>query len=208
MKALHQIASDYRVTVNGKYGSRPSDKARIQISIGNPKYEGTKMLALTEWCSSRFKETEIIVSDTLQRHNLNMDMATAWNTTRDEGDKWLRRNAVALEGFKIIRWDELLHHDDYASSFEHIEDGLQNREAHTVFLDMAMGFSARRAIPLEKCVAFLKEELAIFHFMMQEPAVDIYAGSWVSSIFDALSLPAFKDLHCLEVDFEKKKKAA
>lgn len=208
MKALHQIASDYRVTVNGKYGSRPSDKARIQISIGNPKYEGAKLLALTEWCSARFKETEVIVSDTLQRHNLPCDMATAWNLTREEGDKWLRRNAVALEGLKIIRWDELLQHDDYASSFERIEEGLKDSKAYAAFLDMVHGFSSRRSLPLEKCAAFLQEELAIFHFMMQEPAVDIYAGSWVSSIFDALSLPAFKDLHCLEVDFERKKKAA
>ncbi|MBN8521507.1 MAG: hypothetical protein J0L77_06395 [Alphaproteobacteria bacterium] len=205
MKALHQIASDYRVTVNGKYGSRPSDKARIQISIGNPKYEGAKLLALTEWCATRFKETEIIVSDTLQRHNLLFDTATSWNITREEGDKWLRRNAVALEGCKIVRWDELLHHEDYTSSLECIEEGLQDKQAQTVFLDMVEGFSTRRNLPIEKCTSFLKEELAIFHFMMQEPAVDIYAGSWISKIFEALSMPVFKDLHCLEVDFERKK---
>ncbi len=205
MKALHQIASDYRVTVNEKYGTRPSEKARIQISIGNPKYEGAKMLTLTEWCAARFKETEIIVSDTLQRHNLDMDMGTAWNVSREEGEKWLRRNAVALDGFKITRWDDLLQHPDYATSMESIEFGLLDPQALKSFVSMTEQFSSRRKVPLEKCAAFLKEELAIFHFMMQEPAVDIYAGSWITSIFDTLSLSVFKDLHCLEVDFERKK---
>lgn len=207
MKALHQIASDYRVTVNGKYGFRPSDKARIQVSIGNPKYESTKLLALTEWCAARFKETEVIVSDTLQRHNLLIDTATAWNITRDEGDKWLRRNSVALKGLSIVRWDELLQSDNYASSLEIIEEGLKNNKAYETFLEMAEGFAIRRNLPFDNCAAFLKEELAIFHFMMQEPAVDVYAGSWISKIFDALSLPVFKDVHCLEVDFERKKVA-
>ncbi len=206
MKVLHQIASDYRVTVNGKYGSRPSDKARIQISIGNPKYESAKMLTLTRWCASRFKETEIIVSDTLQRHNLtNTDMSNAWNITREEGEKWLRRNAVALEGFTITRWDSLLHHHNYAISLDVIEENLKSDKANKSFMDMAQEFSIRRKVPIENCRAFLKEELAIFYFMMQEPAVDIYAGSWISNIFETLSLPVFKDLHCLEVDFEKLK---
>ncbi len=207
MKALHQIASDYRVTVNGKYGSRPSDKARIQISIGNPKYEGAKLLTLTAWCAARFKETEVIVSDTLQRHNLSYDTATAWNITREEGDKWLRRNAVALEGAKIIRWDELLHHEDYASSYEIIEKGLQQSEsAQKTLTAMVERMSKRRDIPQENCIDFLKEELAIFHFMMKNPAVDIYAGSWITDIFEALSIPVFQNLQCLEVDFERKHK--
>jgi tRNA-dependent cyclodipeptide synthase len=207
VKALHQIASDYRVTVNGKYGSRPSDKARVQISIGNPKYEGAKMLTLTQWCASRFKETEIIVSDTLQRHNItNSDVSNAWNIAREEGDKWLRRNALALEGFTITRWDSFLHHHDYSISLDAIEEVLKDDKANKSFMDMAQEFATRRKVPMENCMAFLKEELAIFYFMMQEPAVDIYAGSWISNIFETLSLPVFQNLHCLEVDFERKKR--
>lgn len=165
------------------------------------------MLALTEWCASRFIETEIVVSDTLQRHNLPLDMAAAWNFSREEGEKWLRRNAVALQGHTIARWDELLQHPDYPPCMQAIEDGLADRDAQKSLTSMAEQFSNRRNVPLEKCTAFLKEELAVFHFMMQEPAVDIYAGSWITALFDTLSLATFESLHCLEVDFERKKSA-
>jgi len=163
------------------------------------------MLTLTEWCASRFHETEIIVSDTLQRHNMATDMPTAWNLSREEGDKWLRRNAVALKGFTITRWDDLLHRMEYAPSYDIIEQGLKDEQAAESFVLMTQRISKRRHVPLERCAAFLKEELAVFYFMMQEPAIDIYAGSWITNLFDTLALPVFKDLHCLEIDFERKK---
>lgn len=160
-----------------------------------------------KWCSSRFKETEIILSDTLQRHNYFEESRSAWDSARLEGDKWIERNAQALNGHKIIRWDELLNDDAFIPAMKKIEAGLNDAKARKCLFEMAARFSVRRSITPEKCIEFLKEELAVFHFLMQKPAVDIYAGSWITDIFETLSLPVFKDLQCIVVDFERKRTA-
>ncbi len=206
MRAPQQIVSDYRVTVNGTYGQRAANRARIQVSVGNPKYEGNKLVALIKWCASRFEETEIILSDTLQRYNYSSGDA-AWDESRQEGDRWIERNAETLKGLKITRWDDLLRDDAFMPSMQKIESGLNNPEARKCLFEMAARFSTRNDIPPEKCIAFLKEELAVFHFLMQAPAVDIYAGTWVTNIFETLSLPVFENAQCIVVDFERKKTA-
>jgi hypothetical protein len=209
MQARLPNDSDHRAKVKGRYGTRPADKARIGVSVGSPKSEGSKMLAIAEWCRKRFPETEVIVADTLQRHYLPGTVDEAWTVARAQGDEWLSRNAEALHCFTVTRWDSLLAHPAYAESLAALEWALTIRRTQEALHDMASGFSARFNVPMERCAAFLKEELAVMGFMMRDPAIDIYAGTIITPLFDALApvLPAFADMQWLEVDFDRRKAA-
>lgn len=141
----------YKVCIVQNADWHDVSSCRIQVSVGNQKYEGAKWLALTEWCTARFDRTTIILSDTLQRHNLATSPALAWDISRHEGDKWLARNRSA---FPVIRWDELLSDPRYPAARQRVNRIAESGE-------------------------FLREELAVFSFLLDGDAVNIYAGSWI-----------------------------
>lgn len=200
--AQPQPISAYRVCVNNRFGPLEANNARIQVSVGNPRYEGEKLKALLSYCRDRFDNTQIILSDTLQRHN-KPDPARYWMACRREGKEWIERNRDALKGFQIVRWDEYLMDDRYAAARTTI-NRLTSRGEGAKALAILVEKHIFKA-PLNQCYDFLREELAIFSFMMEVPAVDIYAGSWISPLFRAVKLPVFANIKCLSVDFERKK---
>lgn len=67
-------AGPYKVVLNSPSIWRDYSTCRLQISVGKPKHEGDKFFALTEWAAARFDKVYLIVSDTLQRHNLALEI--------------------------------------------------------------------------------------------------------------------------------------
>lgn len=186
----------YKVCLNSKTNWQDFTLCRIQVSVGNPRYEGAKYQALLEWCRHRFDAVEIIVSDTLQRHNLRrkleIDHATAWKLSRLEGQEWLKRNPCP-DDFKLTGWDDLLKHPLYSV----------RRVAIDRHYDTNFAFRAAVDSKAEKygCPDFLLEEIAIFSFLFETPAVDIYAGSWITDVLRTIDLYP----NALSVDFTHNK---
>jgi hypothetical protein len=95
-------------------------QCRLAISVGQAYHEGEKLRATLQWIGRHagnwFKACEIVIGDSLQRHNLVdlscMRLGEAAARARAEGDRWLERNESALRTLpmplRLIRWDEVL----------------------------------------------------------------------------------------------------
>lgn len=208
MKAQQPNVSNYKVCINKRYGTLSADNCRIQVSIGNPKYEGEKFVALMEWAKRRYKRVDVIVSDTLQRHNLpEPDSAATWNKTRREGLAWIKRNRTASKGVELIMWDDLLAHPAYKAATNEIANAVKKTAIREEIENTARRFTQRNGSSVTASTDFLLEELAVFSVLFQHPAIDVYAGSWISNIFEALQekVPVFENIRCLQIDFERKR---
>ncbi|MES9948970.1 MAG: hypothetical protein ABW118_08430 [Candidatus Thiodiazotropha sp.] len=210
MKAQQPNVSNYKVCINKRYGTLSAENCRVQVSIGNPKYEGEKFVALMEWANRRYKRIDVIVSDTLQRHNLpEPDSAATWNKTRHEGLAWIKRNRRALQGTGLVMWDDLLVHPAYKAATNEIANAVKMTAVWDEIENTARQFARRNGSSIAASTDFLLEELAVFSVIFQHPAIDVYAGSWISNIFDVLQekVPVFNNIRCLQVDFERKRTA-
>lgn len=226
--------SRYKVCTNGKHGIREDrSHCRLQISMGIERHTGDKFAALCEWANRRFDRTTIIVSDSLQRHNLRYDNACGEEEAHYQalmiGDKWLSDNKEALSlisDLSITRWDDWLSHPDFPRNHNELWKRYKtNREFkrsinirinymwHRKNLNNSDRFSIeRKAAYFSNSLNYLMEELALFPIMFEEKAIDVYAGSWFYDLFQTMipivSSPISKSLEqatCYEVDFERKK---
>jgi tRNA-dependent cyclodipeptide synthase len=102
-------------------------KALLFVSVGQEYHEKGKFLATIELLNKYpFASCDIVMADTLQRHNHRGRLGDeSWKYSKKAGDQWLVRSEFALNSFnlphKIIRWDELLNHHDYAALKEQID---------------------------------------------------------------------------------------
>jgi len=211
----------YKVFVKDKGLWRQHSTARLQISVGNPKHEGDKFFALTEWAAGRFDKVILIVSDTLQRHNLaqdkGIDMKDAHDVALLEGQKWLRDNKAALENIApakriMTQWDDWMSHVDFAATYAEIKNAyLENDSIKNTVVEKAQSFWERHGFKgtMETSVSYILEELAAFAIMFREtPAIDIYPGPWFKEIFESILnasssdlLVGYRNAACLRVDF-------
>ena len=113
----------YKVFIKGKSTWQDHKTARLHISMGNPKQDGEKLQAMTEWLSHRFDKVILIVSDTLQRHNIAFECGIspekAWGAASMQGRDWLERNKWAIELISqpvVTLWNEWLSHSDYKAT--------------------------------------------------------------------------------------------
>ncbi|MBU0800569.1 MAG: tRNA-dependent cyclodipeptide synthase, partial [Alphaproteobacteria bacterium] len=194
------------------------------------KHDGDKFFALAEWAAARFDHVNLIVSDTLQRHNIalekNCDEAMAYQISLSIGEKWLlgNRQAIALLPSKtVIRWDHYTGHHDYNSAYEYINSIYwQNDEFRESVVKKAHEFSLRNSSAIQNMpsdaliqtsINYILEEIAVFSLMFRdEKAIDIYPGSWFKEVFDTLRRVAENDLlkgffgtECLSIDFIRNK---
>jgi hypothetical protein len=144
--------------------------ARMGISVGQPYHEGDKFRAACEWVSSRFDHVQIMVADTLQRHNMPGG-DTRWNRLLAEqaGDAWLARNQSSIDlisNQEILRWDDLLADPAYPLYRRHPGMALCGSE-------------------------YIREEVAVILMLQHRtPAADIYPGSFLP-IWGMLNRPDF-----------------
>lgn len=218
----------YKVFVKDKGAWQTHDVARLQISVGNPKHDGEKFYALAEWAAARFDSIILIVSDTLQRHNLVLNMGLddqqAHNVSLQQGDYWLSQNRAALDLMPqktITKWNDWLNHADFNEAHalllklydEHdgVKKAIQEKAAlfsEKRIANLTNSFSAETIT--ETSVRYIIEELSAFSLMFRgQRAIDVYPGAWFKDIFDVLKtvetplLSGFNKADCLRVDFVK-----
>ncbi len=200
----------YKICINRTAPWQRYKTCRLQISVGKPQYEGEKFRALCEWARNRFPRTVYIVSDTLQRHNILYETgctpASAWKLSRAEGDRWLERNMDSMRlatDHSIFRWDELIGNRHYRP--------IQPMQALDQAIDKTVADFWRRhsaVRPQDPAFAkhsrdFLLEELAVFAFLFNDPAIDVYAGSWFKDLMEV----QFPEKDYLSVDYTRNKAA-
>ena len=117
----------YKVCVKDKNNWFGHNTARLQISIDNPKQDGVKLFAMTEWAAARFDKVIFIVSDTLQRHNIalrhGISLQDAHGLALTQGYEWMARNKAAIDLVPrrvVTVWDDWLLHPDYAATRQEI----------------------------------------------------------------------------------------
>lgn len=196
----------YKVELRNRRSWQQAPEARLQISVGRPGVDGDKLFALCEWAAARFPRVVLVVSDTLQRHNLvferGLDVDCANAESRREGDEWLERNRLAialLRNPEILRWDDALQEPRTAPALEKLERHYAASSQFRVALDATIeAFWSRNASKggidtsskhdrfQDNSRAFLFEELAVFAWLCQRDGLDVYPGSWMESIFTAL----------------------
>lgn len=116
----HRASFRLDIETNNKQDVFRNKKALLFISVGQLYHEQGKFMATVELVNKyAFSRCDIVMADTLQRFNHygRMSESDALVYTKNEGDKWLYRNANALKKIQfeheILRWDEFLFHPDY-----------------------------------------------------------------------------------------------
>lgn len=88
--------------------------AVLGVSVGQAYHEGEKLRAMVGIVNKRFKKCVIDLSDSLQRHNLDLPPDQAMATAVAAGDAWLARNSGVLGDLnvphRIYRWNNWLEH--------------------------------------------------------------------------------------------------
>jgi tRNA-dependent cyclodipeptide synthase len=199
----------YKVSLKNNVPWQGAPEVRLQISVGKAATEGDKFYALCEWAAARFPRAVVIVSDTLQRHNLQFESGlppqAAWAESAALGSEWLVRNRAALSLLPeahIMRWDTALAQAETAPAMARMRGLYETSAAVRSAVDTTVAafwarqeqggaFTlARQATFAEHSRAFLLEELAVFSWLCRRDGVDAYAGSWLEGIFKALNAEA------------------
>lgn len=222
----------YKVSLKNSVPWQGAAEVRLQISVGKAATEGDKFYAFCEWAAARFPRAMVIVSDTLQRHNLQFENGLTEQAARVKsaalGSEWLVRNRAALSLLPkahILRWDAALAHAETDPAMAHLVRIFETSAAVRSAVDATVAaFWARQeqggaftfgrqALFAEHSRAFLLEELAVFSWLCRRDGVDAYAGSWLEGIFKALhaeagtfGLPFGKEW--VQVDYTRNKAAA
>lgn len=186
----------YKVQVNaGAWRDFPA--ARFQISMKNPKHAGAKFYAQCEWAAQRFGHVQLVVSDTLHRHNIMASHGAgpgiAWRLAERLGDSWMAENAEAialLPSFEVTRWDQWLFHPDFAHVHAQVAAAARHGAFAVALREFAHGFVRGRE---GACAAhsenYLVEEIAVFAIQsMERGMVDIRPGSPLKRILDLAAI--------------------
>lgn len=201
-----RLARTYAANPTGSSEWRRFRRVRLLISVGAAYHEGDKLRAAVDWVNrcagAPFEECEVLVGDTLQRHNDigfgGLDPRDAHEVAARRGTEWIERNLVALEGlcmpWTIARWDAELEHPRYPA----IRAGLarlyqRDRRFSTAIDSDASGFLRRRltqaeaAADPERCSRtirdYLLEEFAVAAILAEErPAAEIYPARQLAAL--------------------------
>lgn len=96
----------------GGWSQFGTDACILGISIGQDYHEGDKFACLVDWAKNRFERVEIMVADSLQRHNFiyarDIDHDEAYTLSIKAGDEWLARQKDVIAGTDIFRWNDFL----------------------------------------------------------------------------------------------------
>lgn len=204
----------------------PYRNARIQMSLRNDKYEDQKLYALLEWANHRFDNVELIISDSLVRHNLMFELGIneneAHNKSNELGTQWLERYSHLLRSFdiKISRWDDWLSHHNFNKSYRAVLGQFDvNSQLKTAVKNTIDRYWMRQGHYQEKSYElyipcgtnYMLEELAVFNCMFPDKAAEIYAGQWCSECVEAIQtsndmdevLRPYFDCYYVEIDMSR-----
>jgi tRNA-dependent cyclodipeptide synthase len=165
--------------------------AVLPISVGKEYHEGEKFIATLKSVEKRFARCDILIADTLQRHN-HEDENRAECLYR--GDEWLKRNQSVIDSLnipcKIFRWDDCLMRPNYDSSYETILEFFESsitfrKSVKRDIIQFAVRNNKRNDISVyQKSLNYILEELSVllsfcvekeYHFV-------VYPGSLPCSL--------------------------
>lgn len=214
----------YKVAIIGKSVWQGHTTARLQISVGQPKHTGEKFKTLTEWASMRFDKVVLIVSDTLQRHNIafneGISLEDAHRRAWIMGQEWIRENRAAIDLISphkriIATWEDWITHPDYQTEKDAIMELFRTDENFRATVrNKATEFSSKRgsirdfSAAYQVSLTYLLEEIPAFKLMMRDGGVDIYPGPWMRDIFSAIPDPVYQSASFLSVDYKRNRACA
>jgi tRNA-dependent cyclodipeptide synthase len=169
--------SSYRIGVTGAPGWNEKPVCSLEISIGNPRQTGDKLLAAIAWAESHFGHVIFHIGDSLYRHNLEAEglpPAAARARAMANAETWMAENRDLLDSCRvsheIIRWDHWLTHPDYPALNSAIRDYyLSDEEFRRAVMADVWTFLERNQERVQifgpekiisGCIAFLLEEAA------------------------------------------------
>lgn len=224
----------YKVKILKRRDTPPHDCLRLGVSVGNGSHEGAKLEALIDWAAARFKFVNIMVADSLQRHNImaetGVDEAQALAMAMRAGDEWIERNGAILArlpAHRLYRFDHFRMNPDFAD-ISRLLHGLYDRnlrfralidgDVHAywerrVARGEAQGMDAE--IFMRHSRNYIIEELAVMKIFHEEcPGIEVYPGKFIRAVtaperqmVDGLP-ESLKTYPMIEVDFVRNKGAA
>ncbi len=213
----------YKVKVKNKSRWQEFNRAAFDISVGNSNQEGAKLLAAIEWAKPRFEKVVIHCNDTLQRFNMmfeeKLTAEEAEEKSRQAGDAWLARNAKALEGCEVERWDLWRANPKFEETLQKVnhlyQDNMQFRkDINDLINDLWCrryddSDTQRRTEFNTLSREYLLEETAIFALMNEEKSqLHVYPGTFMK-VFDSFKgtniIPGLGNLEYLHIDFSRNK---
>ena len=164
----------------------PHSRCVIFVNPGEPDYEGTKLLALIRLINKNFKEVDLIVADSLERHNLmlrkKLSLDNAHENANAQGAAWRTRNEAAIAHIEIpchiFRWDKWLLKPEYEPYRQELFmlywNDPEYKATMTYSIQEYLSHPARRdaQIPYAQafmsCLNYLTEECAVIARMWPE----------------------------------------
>ncbi len=168
------------------------------ISLDNPIFRGRTLTALVQWAVGHFRQCQVVVGDSLRRHNeqilQGLQGARAVDAARAVGDAFLRDHKNLFDSFdhgrlQVIRWDECLSWPEYRTDRKAIDDlyagetdfrSAVQRDAFA-FVKRMKKRSSKLAVSDEQAIElssqYLLEEIAVFSALsMRSWSVELYPG--------------------------------
>lgn len=162
------------IKVKSKYGEsfKTKDKSGIYlVSVGKKYHEGAFLEASLEFMDQNFEKYQLVLADTLQRHNyLDYDKEKLnYELALQEGNLWLARNIHITSRFSNLtfsRWDDWLTHSLYPQKRKELDTLYDTHpQIRTAFRNTALSFLAKKyditESNIQSSVEYLKEECSI-----------------------------------------------
>ena len=168
--ASHKAAFDLK----GRQYDYAGRSTILLVSVGAEYHEGEKFGATVDLLNrSEFGHVTVAVADTLQRHNLEVPSARAYDRSRRLGDQWVARNRPLLDLLTaetdILRWDDALVDPRYPRALSDVRAAYTSNTRYRQAIDSTIDrFVARRdgeAGDIDdvrhRCLTYLLEEVPI-----------------------------------------------
>lgn len=221
----------YKVEVQRGGDWKQQSALRLGISVGNPSHEGEKLAALVEWAAARFDTVNVLVADSLQRHNLMAESAIsedeAMLQAQEAGADWIARNRAMLDKLplaRLYRFDDFRLHTDFMK-MHRLLCGLYERNMRfrklidgdaQAFLERRKQREGADKIDDERFLkasrAYLIEELVVMKIFHEDcPGVEVYPGKFIQAITspERHKIDGFpeslREYRMIEVDFIRNK---
>lgn len=179
----------YRIKPRDNFRKYGTQKCLIGISVGQEYHEGDKLQSMIDWAKERYDNVEILLADTLQKHNfifldgINEDMAL--EKSLKNGDEWIKRNNRALGNLKINRWDELYKEARNEGLIVSVHDTYKKNDEFADEIDNTIRkFFERNS--LNRKDLYNKKSFELFYetskdYLLEETAVDSYINLFIKA---------------------------
>lgn len=144
------------------------------VSIGNIKFENSFLVSQLNYIKQNFSKCNIIICDTLQRHNLSLDekIKNPIFQSKINGDIWIKNYSSCLSEFNITRWDFYLDSEHFESQQNYIYKLYSNDTEFKKMVDddvqkycntYLKHKNINEYLLKEKCTTYILEECAIIN---------------------------------------------